>query len=65
MRSMVAQNVTTGPRTFIGIAIAQNISGEARVLLDWRGGLAFGAAAGVVAGLVRLAGRTRRKGGKR
>jgi hypothetical protein len=39
--------------------IAQHVSGEIRPLLDWRGALAFGAAFGLVSGLVR-AGRTRR-----
>ena len=60
VRAAIAQNLVAGPKTFIGIAIAQNISGEARVLLDWRGGLALGVAAGSILALARFATRTRR-----
>jgi hypothetical protein len=34
------------------ILIARRVNGDLRVLLDWRGGLAFGAAAGLVFGIV-------------
>jgi hypothetical protein len=36
------------------VAIARNIDGEATVLLDWRGALAFGAALGGFLALIRL-----------
>lgn len=34
------------------ILIARRVNGDVRVLLDWRGALAFGAAAGLVVGLL-------------
>ena len=40
--------------------VARRVSGEVRVLFDWRGGLAFGAAAGVLFGVFsRMRRRTR------
>jgi hypothetical protein len=36
------------------VMIAQQVSGEVRPLLDWRGALAFGAAFGLVSGLMKL-----------
>jgi hypothetical protein len=33
--------------------IARRVTGDVRVLLDWRGALAFGAIAGLVVGLLR------------
>jgi hypothetical protein len=59
VRSVVAADVTTGGPTGIGILIARRVVGDVKVLLDWRGALAFGAAAGLVAGLVRRIGRGR------
>ena len=35
-------------RSAVMFLVARRVSGEMRVLLDWRGALAFGAAAGVV-----------------
>jgi hypothetical protein len=59
VRTLVASEVRTEGPTGIGILIARRVVGDVKVLLDWRGALAFGAAAGVVAGLL---GRVRRRG---
>jgi hypothetical protein len=59
VRTLVASEVRTEGPTGIGILIARRVVGDVKVLLDWRGALAFGAAAGVVAGLL---GRLRRRG---
>jgi hypothetical protein len=40
--------------------VARKVAGDVRVLLDWRGALAFGAAAGLVIALLR---RGRRSNG--
>jgi hypothetical protein len=56
-RSVVAADVTTGGPTFIGILLARRVVGDVRVLLDWRGALAFGAAAGLMSGLIRRVAR--------
>lgn len=54
VRSVVANRVETGPTTAILVAVARRIDGEAKVLLDWRGALAFGAALGAFLAFVRL-----------
>lgn len=54
VRSVVANQVTTGPTTGILVAVARQIDGEAKILLDWRGGLAFGAALGAFLALIAL-----------
>jgi hypothetical protein len=54
VRSVVANRVETGPSTAILIAVARRIDGEAKVLLDWRGGLAFGASLGAFLALAWL-----------
>jgi hypothetical protein len=59
VRSVVAAEVTTTGPTGIGILIARKVVGDVKVLLDWRGALVFGAAAGLVGGLV---GRIRWRG---
>ena len=41
------------------VLIARRVNGDVRVLLDWRGALAFGAVAGVVMGLLARARRRR------
>jgi hypothetical protein len=56
-RSVVANTVQAGPSTGIGIAFARQIDGEARILLDWRGALALGAALGTAFVVARLARR--------
>ena len=34
--------------------VARRVSGDVRVLFDWRGALAFGAVAGIVFGILQL-----------
>ncbi|MFH1474244.1 MAG: hypothetical protein ABIG85_00115 [Chloroflexota bacterium] len=55
VRAVVANTVETGPTTGILIAVARRIDGEAKILLDWRGALAFGASLGAFLALIRLA----------
>jgi hypothetical protein len=57
VRTIVAAEVRIERATFVGILLTRRVVGDVRVLLDWRGALAFGAAAGLVAGLI---GRIRR-----
>jgi hypothetical protein len=59
VRTLVAQNVEVRRPSVVLCLIAQRVSGDVRVLMDWRGALAFGAAFGLLAGLV---GRARRRG---
>jgi hypothetical protein len=58
VRTVVAQEVEFRRPGAVLVLIAQRVTGDVRVLLDWRGALAFGAAFGVVAGLF---GRGRRR----
>ena len=51
-RVVVAADVNV-QRSAILFLVARRVAGDVRVLLDWRGGLAFGAAAGLVLGLLR------------
>lgn len=51
VRTMIAQNVEVRRPSAILFLIAQRVSGDVRVLLDWRGALALGAAFGLLAGL--------------
>jgi len=57
VRSVVANTVQAGPGTWILVALARRIDGEAKILVDWRGALAFGAALGAFLALIRLARR--------
>jgi len=57
VRTLVAQEVEFRKPSGVLVLIAQRVSGDVRVLLDWRAALAFGAAFGLLAGLV---GRGRR-----
>jgi hypothetical protein len=50
-RMIVAADVRAD-RTAVLILLARRVSGDVRVLLDWRGALAFGVVAGVLAGLI-------------
>jgi hypothetical protein len=59
VRTLVAQHVEINRPSAVLFLIAQRVSGDVRPALDWRGALAFGAAFGIVAGLV---GRARRGG---
>ena len=54
VRAMVANTVQTGPSTGILFAVARRIDGEAKILLDWRGALAFGAGLGALLALIRI-----------
>jgi hypothetical protein len=60
VRTLVANEVRVERATGVGILLARRVVGDVRVLLDWRGALAFGAAAGFVMGLVRRGGRKAR-----
>jgi hypothetical protein len=53
VRSVVANEVRIERATGVGFILARRVVGDVRVMLDWRGALAFGAAAGLVMGLVR------------
>ena len=55
-RMIVAADVRA-ERTAVVFLLARRVSGDVRVLLDWRGALAFGAVAGVVFGLISRARR--------
>jgi hypothetical protein len=59
-RSVVAGEVAAR-QSIVGLLLARRVEGDVRVLLDWRGALAFGAAMGIVTGLVS---RTRRARGR-
>jgi len=62
VRTLVGLEVRVERASFIGVLMARRVTGDVRVLLDWRGALALGAAFGLVAGLVgRLRGGTRRR----
>lgn len=61
VRTLVAGEVRVERATGVGILLARKVVGDVKVILDWRGALAFGAAAGVVAGLL---GRGRKRGSK-
>ncbi len=61
-RVIVAADVKA-ERSAVMFLVARRVSGDVRVLLDWRGALAFGAIAGAVFGLLRAAmGRGNTKG---
>ncbi|MEW5992580.1 MAG: hypothetical protein AB1736_14720 [Chloroflexota bacterium] len=57
VRTLVAQEVEFRKPSGVIVLIAKRVRGDVRVLLDWRSALAFGAAFGLIAGLV---GRGRR-----
>ena len=59
VRTLIAGEVNVHRPSAVAVLIARRVSGDVRVLLDWRGALAFGAAFGVLAGLF---GRGRRRG---
>src|SRR4051812_44649447 len=59
VRTIVAAQVRVEQATGVGILIARQVTGDVRVLVDWRAAAAFGAAFGAVAGLLRLGGRRR------
>ena len=51
--SLLAEKVTIRQPSVIGVLIANRVEGTVRPILDWRGALAFGAAFGVIARLLR------------
>jgi hypothetical protein len=51
-RVIVAADVKA-ERSAVMLLVARKVSGDVKVLLDWRGAVAFGAVAGVVMGLLR------------
>ncbi len=59
VRTLIAQEVNVHRPSAVMFMLAQRVSGDVKVLLDWRGALAFGAALGLLAGLF---GRGRNKG---
>ncbi len=59
VRTLIAQEVTVHRPSAVLFLLAQRVSGDVRVLLDWRGALALGAALGVLAGIF---GRGRNRG---
>jgi hypothetical protein len=58
VRTLVANQVHVERATGVVFLIARRVDGNVRAILDWRGALAFGAAFGLVTGLLR---RTRRR----
>ena len=50
-RMVVAADVKV-QRSAIMVLIARRVSGDVRVLVDWRGALAFGALAGIIGGII-------------
>jgi hypothetical protein len=56
VRTIVASEVKVDRATGVGILLARRVVGDVKVILDWRGAVAFGAAAGLVMGLVRRGG---------
>lgn len=59
VRTLIARDVTITRPSAVVFLVAQRVSGEVKVLMDWRGALAFGAAFGILAGLF---GRGRKRG---
>src|SRR3954464_4648069 len=62
IRTLVAADVHVDRPTGVLFLLAARVSGDVRPVLDWRGALAFGAAAGLVLGIFRGA---RRASGRR
>jgi len=52
-QTVVANQVTMGRGSGALLVIGRRIEGDVRMLLDWRGALAFGATFGVIVGLLR------------
>jgi hypothetical protein len=59
VRTLIARDVVVEGRSGVLFLVARHVEGDVRAVMDWRGALAFGAALGVVAGLMR-GGRRRR-----
>lgn len=52
VRTLAAAEVRVERTTIVGVLFARRVVGEVRVLVDWRGALAFGAAFGLLVGLI-------------
>ncbi len=63
-RMIVAADVRA-ERTAVVFMLARRVSGDVRVLFDWRGAIAFGAVAGLLAGLLARGRRRRAAPGRR
>jgi hypothetical protein len=59
-RTVIAQDVHMDRGSFALVVIARRVDGQVRAILDWRGAIAFGAAAGLVISVLR---RGRRRHG--
>ncbi|MBA2557641.1 MAG: hypothetical protein H0V12_09930 [Chloroflexi bacterium] len=55
--TVIANRAQLGSGSGVVFLFARRVEGEGRVLFDWRAGVAFGAALGVVTGLFRASGR--------
>jgi hypothetical protein len=53
VRTIVANHVTAERTTGVVFLLARRVDGDVRAVLDWRGALAFGAAFGLIVGLLR------------
>ena len=53
IRTLIAKHVTITRPSAVLVMIAQQVSGEVKPLLDWRGALAAGAAFALVSGLLK------------
>jgi hypothetical protein len=53
VRRLIANRVHFGPNSGAGVVLAARVDGDVRTLFDWRGALAFGAAAGLMLGVLR------------
>jgi hypothetical protein len=53
VRTLIANRVHFGPNSGAGFVLAARVDGDVRTLLDWRGAIAFGAAAGLTMALLR------------
>ena len=51
--NVLADKVEVGPGSGVVFLVARRVEGDVRPLFDWRGALAFGAAAGLVGALIR------------
>ena len=56
VRTLVAREVVVERPSLVGFLVAQRVSGDVRVLFDWRGAVVFG----VLVGLLSRLGRGRR-----
>jgi hypothetical protein len=53
VRTLIANHVHFGPNSGAGVVLAARVDGDVQTLLDWRGALVFGAAAGLVITILR------------